>query len=212
MSHADDLAFATIPALGARLRSGAITAVELARFFLDRLESIGPRYNCVATLTRELALKQAERADDELRDGNDRGPLHGIPYGAKDLLATRGIPTSWGCAPTRTGPSTTMPPWLSVSRTPARCWSGSWRWSSAPGAWDTGRPTPRSPGRGGIRTNPRSGVAGVRRGRARPWRRGWSRSPSAPRRGEASRPPRATAGCRACGPPMAGSLAPGRWP
>src|SRR3954463_3740297 len=97
----DDLAFASLAVLGAKLRSGEVSAVALARFFLERLEEYGPRYNCVATLTRELALTQAAAADAELKAGRDRGPLHGIPYGAKDLLATRGIPTTWGCAPYR---------------------------------------------------------------------------------------------------------------
>jgi aspartyl-tRNA(Asn)/glutamyl-tRNA(Gln) amidotransferase subunit A len=96
-----ELAFATLPVLKTKLRSGEITAVELARYFLDRLEKYGPKYNCVATLTRDLALKQAADADAELKAGKDRGPLHGIPYGAKDLLATKGIPTTWGCAPYR---------------------------------------------------------------------------------------------------------------
>src|SRR4051812_31056460 len=97
----DDLAFAPLTVLGAKLRSGEVSAVDLARFFLDRLERFGPRYNCVATLTRERAMAEAARADAELRTGRDRGPLHGIPYGAKDLLATKGIPTTWGCAPYR---------------------------------------------------------------------------------------------------------------
>ena len=101
MSH-DELAYASIPALGGMLRSGATTSVELTKFFLDRLETIGPRYNCVVTLTRAVALNQAAAADRELRAGKDRGPLHGIPYGAKDLLATKGIPTTWGCAPYKT--------------------------------------------------------------------------------------------------------------
>src|SRR5947209_2989935 len=96
-----DLAFAPLPVLGAKLRSGEVSAAELARFFLDRLEKHGPKYNCVVNLTRELALAQAAEADKELKAGRDRGPLHGIPYGAKDLLATRGIPTTWGCAPYR---------------------------------------------------------------------------------------------------------------
>lgn len=97
----DDLAFASIPALGAKLRSGEASSVELTKFFLARLEKYGPRYNCVVNLTRDLALSQAEAADKELKAGKDRGPLHGIPYGAKDLLATKGIPTTWGCAPYR---------------------------------------------------------------------------------------------------------------
>ncbi len=97
----DDLTYATIPALGARLRSGAVTATELAEHFLGRLERIGPKYNCLVTLTRDLAMAQAHTADKDLRAGHDRGPLHGIPYGAKDLLATKGIPTSWGAEPFR---------------------------------------------------------------------------------------------------------------
>src|SRR5437868_2279078 len=96
-----DLAFAPLTVLGAKLRSGEVSSVELAKFFLDRLEKHGPKYNCVVTLTRDLALDQAAHADAELKAGRDRGPLHGIPYGAKDLLATKGIPTSWGCAPYR---------------------------------------------------------------------------------------------------------------
>ena len=96
-----ELAFAPIAVLGARLRSGATSAVELSKFFLGRLEAFGPRFNCVATLARDLAMDQAARADAELKAGRDRGPLHGIPYGAKDLLATRGLPTTWGAEPYR---------------------------------------------------------------------------------------------------------------
>jgi aspartyl-tRNA(Asn)/glutamyl-tRNA(Gln) amidotransferase subunit A len=97
-----DLAFASLPVLGAKLRGGEFSSVELTRFFLGRLETFGPRYNCLVTLTRDLALEQAAKADADLKAGRDRGPLHGIPFGAKDLLATRGIPTSWGCAPYKT--------------------------------------------------------------------------------------------------------------
>ncbi len=94
-----DLAFASLTVLGAALRGGEVSAVELTKFFLERLETFGPRYNCVANLTRDLASKEAKQADDELKAGRDRGPLHGIPYGAKDLLAAKGYPTTWGCAP-----------------------------------------------------------------------------------------------------------------
>src|SRR5262249_38092537 len=96
-----ELAFAPLTALGTRLRSGEFSSVELTKFFLDRLEKHGPKYHCVVNLTRELALKQAAQADAELKAGKDRGPLHGIPYGAKDLLATKGIPTTWGAEPYR---------------------------------------------------------------------------------------------------------------
>src|SRR5687767_13794149 len=82
------------------IRAGAVSPVQLAETFLDRLETLGPRYNAVVTLTRERAMDQARRAQRELAADRDRGPLHGIPYGAKDLLATSGgIPTSWGAAP-----------------------------------------------------------------------------------------------------------------
>lgn len=94
-----DLSFLTVRDLGCMLRCRQISAVELAEHFLDRLERIGPNFNAVVTMTRELALKQARAAQRELDCGIDRGPLHGIPYGAKDLLATAGIPTTWGAAP-----------------------------------------------------------------------------------------------------------------
>lgn len=95
----NNLAFDSIRTLGKRLRAGEFSSVELTEFFLKRLEDIGPKFNAVVTVTRELALQQAKQADAELADGTDRGPLHGIPYGAKDLLATKDIATSWGAAP-----------------------------------------------------------------------------------------------------------------
>ncbi len=96
-----DLAFAALPVLGRRLRAGEFKSVELTEFFLDRLEKFGPRLNAVVTVTRQRALAEAAQADRDLASGNERGPLHGIPFGAKDLLATRGIPTTWGAAPFR---------------------------------------------------------------------------------------------------------------
>jgi aspartyl-tRNA(Asn)/glutamyl-tRNA(Gln) amidotransferase subunit A len=95
-------AFATVRELGRMLRAGETTPTELAEYFLDRLDTVGRRYNAVVTLTRERALEEARAAERELAAGHDRGPLHGIPYGAKDLLATGGgIPTTWGAAPLR---------------------------------------------------------------------------------------------------------------
>jgi len=101
MPVAADLAFASLPVLGRGLRAKQFTSVELTEFFLDRLDTIGPQFNAVVTVTRERALEEAAQADRDLAAGKDRGPLHGIPYGAKDLLATRGIPTTWGAAPFR---------------------------------------------------------------------------------------------------------------
>src|SRR5207302_324547 len=71
----------------------------LTEAYLDRLERHGPRLNALVTPLREGALREARAADEEIRAGNYRGPLHGIPYGAKDLLAARGAPTTWGAAP-----------------------------------------------------------------------------------------------------------------
>jgi aspartyl-tRNA(Asn)/glutamyl-tRNA(Gln) amidotransferase subunit A len=96
-----ELAFAPVRILGQKLRAREITSVALTEFFVDRLDRIGPQFNAVVTVTRKLALQQAADADRELASGRDRGPLHGIPYGAKDLLATKGIPTTWGAAPYR---------------------------------------------------------------------------------------------------------------
>ena len=96
-----DLAFRSVRELAELVRTRQISSIELAETFLARLETLGPRFNATVTVTRELALEQARRADEELERGEYRGPLHGIPYGAKDLLATRGIPTMWGAAPLR---------------------------------------------------------------------------------------------------------------
>ncbi len=96
-----DPAFLAVPELGALLRSRKLSAVDLAGHFLDRLERLGPAYNAVVTVLRERALAEARERDQELRAGKDRGPLHGIPYGAKDLLAAEGAPTTWGAQPYR---------------------------------------------------------------------------------------------------------------
>ncbi len=69
--------------------------------YIARLKRYGPKLNCVVTLTEDLALKQAEEAEREIRRGKYRGPLHGIPWGAKDLFATKGILTTWGAEPFR---------------------------------------------------------------------------------------------------------------
>jgi len=100
-SETEDIAFASIGQLGALLRTGRLTSVELTELYLGRLKEFGPLLECVVTVTETLALEQARQADEELARGIDRGPLHGIPYGLKDLFATRGIPTTWGAVPYR---------------------------------------------------------------------------------------------------------------
>lgn len=95
----EDLAFATVTELSALVRSRKVTSVELTTMYLDRLRRIGPTLQCVITLTDSLAMAQARRADEEIARGTYRGPLHGIPYGAKDLLAQKDHRTTWGAMP-----------------------------------------------------------------------------------------------------------------
>lgn len=92
----DSLAFYTVTQLGELIRTKQITSVELTQFFIARLKKHSPTLLNVITFTEELAIQQAQRADAELKAGKYRGPLHGIPYGAKDLLAKKGYPTTWG--------------------------------------------------------------------------------------------------------------------
>ena len=99
---AANVVFMSIRELGELVRTKQVSPVELAETFLSRLETIGPQLNAVVTVTRERALQQARQAEAEIASGRYRGPLHGIPYGAKDLLATSGgIPTTWGATPFR---------------------------------------------------------------------------------------------------------------
>src|SRR5262245_20381997 len=95
----ETLAFAPVTSLAQLIQSRQISSLELTELYLRRLERYDPALRCVVTLTADLALEQARRADAEIASGRVRGPLHGIPWGAKDLLATRGIRTTWGAAP-----------------------------------------------------------------------------------------------------------------
>ena len=95
----EDLAFQPVIVLSRLVERREITSTDLTTMYLNRLNRYGDTLNCVITLTPELALSQAARADQEIRAGRYRGPLHGIPWGAKDLLATRGVRTTWGAKP-----------------------------------------------------------------------------------------------------------------
>jgi Asp-tRNA(Asn)/Glu-tRNA(Gln) amidotransferase A subunit family amidase len=92
----EDLAFATIPVLGELLRTRKITSLALTQMYIARLKRYDPKLHFVITLTEERAIAQAKKADEEIAAGKYRGPLHGIPWGAKDLLAVKGYPTTWG--------------------------------------------------------------------------------------------------------------------
>jgi aspartyl-tRNA(Asn)/glutamyl-tRNA(Gln) amidotransferase subunit A len=97
----DDVLFSSIAELAPQIRARRISPVELTESYLARLETIGKRLGAVATLMRDSALAEARAAEREIRRGRYRGPLHGIPYGAKDLLATKNAKTTWGATPYR---------------------------------------------------------------------------------------------------------------
>lgn len=95
----EDIAFAPVTALSHWIGTGQINSRRLTSIYLKRLREIGPKLQCTITLTSDLAMEQARRADRQMARGEYRGPLHGIPWGAKDLLDTAGIITSWGAMP-----------------------------------------------------------------------------------------------------------------
>ena len=92
----EDLAFATVDRLGLLLSYRKITSLALTQMYIDRLKRYDAKLHFVITLTEERAIAQAKKADEEIAAGKYRGPLHGIPWGAKDLLAVKGYPTTWG--------------------------------------------------------------------------------------------------------------------
>jgi Asp-tRNA(Asn)/Glu-tRNA(Gln) amidotransferase A subunit family amidase len=98
-ANREALAFYTVRQLGDLLRTKQITSKELTTFFLARLKQYDPKLHCVITLTEDLAMQQARQADKEIRAGKYRGPLHGIPFGVKDLFSAKGYKTTWGSVP-----------------------------------------------------------------------------------------------------------------
>jgi aspartyl-tRNA(Asn)/glutamyl-tRNA(Gln) amidotransferase subunit A len=95
----EDILYLPVSELGMRIRSKQISPVELTESYLARSGRLGPKLNAYVTITHELALQQARAAEKEIAAGKYRGPLHGIPYAAKDLLAVKGYPTTWGAKP-----------------------------------------------------------------------------------------------------------------
>src|SRR5712672_4421670 len=95
----EELAFLPITELSKRIEAKKLSPVDLTQYFLDRSQKLGPRYNAYALLTPEIAMAQAKAAEKEIQRGHYRGPLHGIPYAAKDLLAVKGVPCTWGAKP-----------------------------------------------------------------------------------------------------------------
>jgi Asp-tRNA(Asn)/Glu-tRNA(Gln) amidotransferase A subunit family amidase len=97
----EDIAFAPVSHLSRWIESRQLTSERLTKIYLDRLERFNPKLRCAITITREFALKQSKHADEEIAQGKYRGPLHGVPFGVKDLLDTAGIPTTYGAEPYR---------------------------------------------------------------------------------------------------------------
>jgi Asp-tRNA(Asn)/Glu-tRNA(Gln) amidotransferase A subunit family amidase len=93
------IAFAPVHQLSRWIETRKLTSTHLTEIYLKRIEQLNPKINCIITLTRDHALEQAKAADAEIAAGHYRGPLHGIPWGAKDLLDTANIPTTWGAEP-----------------------------------------------------------------------------------------------------------------
>jgi len=95
----DELFYLSLSELAKRIEAKKLSPVDLTQAYLDRSQKFGPRFNAYARLTPEIALEQAKAAEKEIHRGHYRGPLHGIPYAAKDLLAVKGVPTTWGAKP-----------------------------------------------------------------------------------------------------------------
>ena len=95
----EEIFYLSVSELAKRIESKTLSPVTLTQAYLDRSQKLGPRFNAYARLTPEIALEQAKAAEKEIQRGHYRGPLHGIPYAAKDLLAVKGVPTTWGAKP-----------------------------------------------------------------------------------------------------------------
>jgi aspartyl-tRNA(Asn)/glutamyl-tRNA(Gln) amidotransferase subunit A len=95
----EELFYLSVSELAKRIESKKLSPVELTQVYLERSQKLGPRFNAYARLTPEIALEQSKAAEKEIQRGHYRGALHGIPYAAKDLLAVKGIPTTWGAKP-----------------------------------------------------------------------------------------------------------------
>src|SRR6185312_2278283 len=98
-SNIEDLAFEPVTVLASLLESRRVSSTDLTNMYLGRLKRYGDKLHCVVTLNEELALEQAAGADKEIKAGKYRGPLHGVPFGVKDLFDTKGIRTTWGAEP-----------------------------------------------------------------------------------------------------------------
>src|SRR5262249_58408754 len=97
MNTNEALCTQTMEQLAPQIKSGKLSSVDLTKAYLERIEELDPKVNSFITVTKHLALEQAEKADQEIKAKKYRGPLHGMPYAVKDLMNTKGIRTTWGC-------------------------------------------------------------------------------------------------------------------
>src|SRR5438045_3551816 len=95
----EDILYSSVRELSSLIRTRRVSPIALTEAYLDRLEKFGRKLGAVVTIMRDFAMEEARAAEREIRSGRYRGPLHGIPYGVKDLAATKGIPTTWGAEP-----------------------------------------------------------------------------------------------------------------
>jgi Asp-tRNA(Asn)/Glu-tRNA(Gln) amidotransferase A subunit family amidase len=98
-ANLEAIAFWPVTQLAELIRTKRVRSVEMTEMYLARLKRYNPQLLCAVTITEDLALRHAREADREIAEGKYRGPLHGVPFGIKDLAATKGIPTTWGAAP-----------------------------------------------------------------------------------------------------------------
>ena len=205
-SSLDDLAFLPVTALAPLVQRREVSSTDLTKMYLDRLKKFGPKLNCVVTLTEELALAQAAQADKEIRAGKYKGPLHGIPWGGKDLFATKGIPTTWGAGPFQNQVFDYDATIVERLRDAGAVLVAKLSMGAlAQGdRWFRGQTrTPWNPENGVERIVGRAGLGDGRRAS--------SASPSAPRRAARSSRRRRSTASRACGRPTAASAATARW-
>ena len=187
----EDVLFSGIREIGAQLRARRFSAVELAELALRRLETIGPKLGAVVTLTRERAMSEAHRANQELFAGKDRGPLHGIPYGVKDLLAAKGAPTSWGAQPLREQTFDYDATVVARLEQAGAVLVAKLALVELAGGMGYNSPTRASPGPAARPGTPAAGAAAPRAARPRPWRPvSWRSRSAARRRARSSRRPR----------------------
>ncbi len=116
------MAFASVRELAELVKTRKVSSVALTKMYLGRLKKYDPRLHFVITLTEERALAHAEAADKEIAAGKYKGPLHGIPWGAKDLLAVKGYPTTWGAGGFEKQSLTMTLPWWSGWMRRGRYW------------------------------------------------------------------------------------------